>query len=71
MQELADSIEERGVIVPILVRPLENGMYVIVAGHNRVEASTSPGKMIFPAILGKWTMTPRQSLWWTQIYNLP
>ena len=44
MQELADSIEERGVIVPILVRPLENGMYVIVAGHNRVEASSLAGK---------------------------
>lgn len=48
MQELADSIEERGVIVPILVRPLENGMYEIVAGHNRVEASTFAGKDDIP-----------------------
>ena len=48
MQELADSIEERGVIVPILVRPLENGMYEIVAGHNRVEASTLAGKDDIP-----------------------
>ncbi len=48
MQELADSIEERGVIVPILVRPLENGMYEIVAGHNRVEASTLAGKADIP-----------------------
>ena len=47
-QELADSIEERGVIVPILVRPLENGMYEIVAGHNRVEASTLAGKADIP-----------------------
>jgi len=43
MRELADSIEERGVIVPILVRPLDSGMYEIVAGHNRVEASTLAG----------------------------
>ena len=39
MQELADSITERGVIVPILVRPLENDQFEIVSGHNRVEAS--------------------------------
>ncbi len=48
MQELADSIKERGVIVPILVRPLGNGMYEIVAGHNRVEASTLAGMDVIP-----------------------
>lgn len=48
MQELSDSITERGVIVPILVRPLENGMYEIVAGHNRVEASLLAGKADIP-----------------------
>lgn len=48
MRELADSIEERGVIVPVLVRPLDNGMYEIVAGHNRVEASTLAGKDDIP-----------------------
>ena len=39
MQELVDSINERGIIVPILVRPIDNNKYEIVAGHNRVEAS--------------------------------
>lgn len=48
IRELADSIEERGVIVPILVRPLGNGMYEIVAGHNRVEASALAGKEDIP-----------------------
>lgn len=48
MRELADSIEEHGVIVPVLVRPMENGMYEIVAGHNRVEASTLAGKADIP-----------------------
>jgi ParB family chromosome partitioning protein len=43
LRELADSIEERGVIVPALVRPLDNGMFEIVAGHNRVEASVLAG----------------------------
>lgn len=48
IRELADSIEERGVIVPILVRPLDDGMYEIVAGHNRVEASLLAGKEDIP-----------------------
>jgi len=48
LRELADSIEERGVIVPALVRPLDNGMYEIVAGHNRVEASALAGKEEIP-----------------------
>jgi len=48
LRELADSIEERGVIVPALVRPLDNGMYEIVAGHNRVEASTLAGMDVIP-----------------------
>jgi ParB family chromosome partitioning protein len=48
LRELADSIEERGVIVPALVRPLDNGMYEIVAGHNRVEASLLAGKEDIP-----------------------
>ena len=48
LRELADSIEERGVIVPILVRPLDSGAYEIVAGHNRVEASTLAGLDIVP-----------------------
>ncbi len=48
LRELADSIEERGVIVPVLVRPLDNGMYEIVAGHNRVEASTLAGMDVIP-----------------------
>lgn len=48
MQELADSIAERGVIVPILVRPIENGKYEIVAGHNRAEASKIAGNGTVP-----------------------
>ncbi len=43
MQELADSILERGVIVPVLVRLLDSGKYEIVSGHNRVEASKLAG----------------------------
>lgn len=48
MQELADSIVERGVIVPVLVRPLDSGKYEIISGHNRVEASKLAGLDIVP-----------------------
>ncbi len=40
LQDLADSIKEHGILVPILVRPIEDDEfeYQIVAGHNRVNA---------------------------------
>ena len=51
MQELVESIRERGVLVPILVRPKENGEYEIVAGHRRNRASLLAGKTEIPAIV--------------------
>ncbi|MGN0653677.1 MAG: ParB/RepB/Spo0J family partition protein [Oscillospiraceae bacterium] len=38
IRELADSINEHGLLQPILVRPLDNGMYQIVAGERRWRA---------------------------------
>ena len=35
---LADSIREHGLLQPLLVRPLENGGYQIVAGERRWRA---------------------------------
>ena len=43
MQELTDSIREHGVLMPVLVRPLDAGGYEIVSGHNRVEAAKRAG----------------------------
>lgn len=39
LQELADSIAAQGVIQPIVVRPIENGRYEIIAGERRWRAS--------------------------------
>ena len=39
LQELADSISAQGVIQPIVVRPIENGRYEIIAGERRWRAS--------------------------------
>ena len=39
MTELADSVKERGVLHPVLVRPMQNGGYQMVAGHRRKMAA--------------------------------
>ena len=51
LAELADSITEHGVIQPILVRPLPEGGYLIVAGERRWRASRLAGKTTIPAIV--------------------
>ncbi len=45
MQSLADSIKEHGIIVPILVRPVQHKKYEyeIIAGHNRVQGARIAG----------------------------
>ena len=45
MQELAESIKEQGLIVPIFVRLIEDKKYSheIIAGHNRVRAAQLAG----------------------------
>ena len=43
IEALADSIREHGVLQPILVRPLPDGSYQIVAGERRWRASKMAG----------------------------
>jgi len=51
IDELAKSIAESGVIQPILVRPLPNGRYQLIAGERRWLASQKAGKATIPAVL--------------------
>ena len=39
IEEMAESIREHGVLQPLLVRPLDNGKYELVAGERRLRAS--------------------------------
>ena len=48
-EEMKESIEKFGILTPIIVRPIENGRYEIIAGHNRVECSKELGKKTIPA----------------------
>ncbi len=51
MEELTNSIRERGVLQPILVRPLPNGRFEIVAGERRWRASQKAGLHSVPAVV--------------------
>ena len=51
LESLAKSIKENGVINPIIVRPLEDGKYQILAGRNRTRAARICGKTDIPAIV--------------------
>lgn len=51
MQETVDSIKEYGVLVPVLVRPKDDGNFEIVSGHRRHRASILAGETEIPAIV--------------------
>ncbi len=51
MEKTVESIEQFGVLNPILVRPLEDGKYEIVSGHRRCHASELAGLETIPAIV--------------------
>ena len=49
--DMAESIKERGVVCPVVVRKTGDDYYEIIAGHNRVEASKINGADEIPAII--------------------
>lgn len=51
IDELAHSIEEKGIIQPLIVRPLGGGKYEIVAGERRFRAAKQLGLETVPAVV--------------------
>ena len=51
LYELAESIKSQGVIQPILVRPLDDGQYEIVAGERRYRAARLAGLEAVPVLV--------------------
>ncbi|WP_258106916.1 ParB/RepB/Spo0J family partition protein [Christensenella minuta] len=49
MHELAESVQQHGILMPILVRPRNEGGYEIISGHNRAEAASRVGMDGIPA----------------------
>ena len=51
LEELAASIREHGVLQPILVRPLDDGEFQLIAGERRWRASKAAGLTTIPALV--------------------
>jgi ParB family transcriptional regulator, chromosome partitioning protein len=68
LAELAASITATGVIQPILVRPLANGRFQLIAGERRWLASQKAGKPTIPSILRQ--VSDEQAMEITIVENL-
>ena len=55
LSELADSISQHGVLQPLVVRPLTNGGYQLVAGERRWRAARIAGLTEVPVIIKELT----------------
>lgn len=68
LSELADSIARHGIIQPLLVRPLADGSYQLVAGERRWRASRMAGLTEVPAVVREMSDSTAMEL--TLIENL-
>ena len=52
MNALIDSIQEQGILSPLIVRPIENtGEYEVISGHRRLHAAEKAGITEVPALI--------------------
>ena len=51
LENLAASIREHGVIQPLIVAPGKNGVYVLIAGERRLQASKKAGLKTVPVVI--------------------
>ena len=51
MAQLEESILTQGLLMPLVVRPLENGTYEIISGHRRLYACKKAGIETVPALI--------------------
>jgi ParB family chromosome partitioning protein len=68
LAELAASITSNGVVQPVLVRPLPDGRFQLIAGERRWRASKLAGKPTIPAILRQ--VSDEQAMEITIVENL-
>ena len=67
LRELVDSVREKGVLQPVLVRPTAEG-YELVAGERRLRAAQAAGIESIPAVLRK--LSDREALEATIVENV-
>jgi len=51
LQELASSIKSQGILQPIVVRPIKNNQYEIIAGERRWRGAQIAGLHVIPALI--------------------
>jgi len=62
LQELADSIKEYGVIMPIIAAKTGDGNFTIIAGERRTRAARLAGLKDVPVIIRKYTDIKRMEI---------
>ena len=55
MTDLVESIKENGILVPVLVRPDDEGSYEMISGHRRLHAAKAAGLSTIPAVIKEMT----------------
>src|SRR5437899_601331 len=68
LRELADSIRANGVIQPIVVRPGQDGRYILILGERRCRASKLAGRNKIPALVRR--VSDQQAAEMTVVENL-
>ena len=68
LQELAKSIEANGILQPMLVRPMDDGTYQLVAGERRWRAARIASLKEVPVIIREYT--PREVMEISLIENI-
>ena len=72
LEELTESIKQKGVLQPIIVRPIKgNGHYEIIAGHRRYQAAMSAGLETIPAIIEEFDDDAAMEVAMTENSSLP
>ncbi|MGO8793692.1 MAG: ParB/RepB/Spo0J family partition protein [Candidatus Sulfotelmatobacter sp.] len=67
--ELRNSIQEHGVVQPVVVRPAEEGgRFILVLGERRLRASKMAGKETIPALVRR--LSPQQAAEMTVLENV-
>nr|WP_242411997.1 ParB/RepB/Spo0J family partition protein [Cyanobacterium sp. IPPAS B-1200]OEJ78142.1 hypothetical protein A5482_13985 [Cyanobacterium sp. IPPAS B-1200] len=62
INQLAESIKLHGVIQPLVVRPLSEGQYELVAGERRYRASQIAGLTSVPVVIKEFTDIQAQQI---------
>ena len=68
LKELTDSIKAKGVIQPLIVRPIAHGVYELVAGERRWRAAQAAGLAEVPVLVK--ALSDQETLEYSLIENL-